>query len=109
MARQVKKKAKLAHEKGAQVQSNYRGSVYSVNTIVSLVQWPPGQVNLIADLDGSGQLGVIPALFAEPSGSTGALKPSPIACPAVYDAVARQKALDLYQQYNKENPASQGV
>mgnify|MGYP001259890904 CR=1 FL=1 len=93
------KKAKLAHEKRNDGVTQSRGTLFVPNKIVEKVEWPAGERGVIVELDGSGRLGIVSAWFAQTDKSTGELVPAEMSCPAVYDAIAGQKAVELYEAY----------
>ena len=51
----------------------------------------------IVDLDGNGTLGIVDRQFVL-SGDDG-LKPALVACPAVYDTIARDEAIQRHSAY----------
>ena len=99
MAGPGQKKAKLAHEKRADGQGQSSASRFALAKIVSAVDWPEGQSNIIVDINGEGQLAIIPSRFAMADPKSGELVPSLLASPVTYDHVSRQRAIDTYAAY----------
>ncbi|MDP6943673.1 MAG: hypothetical protein QF464_05945 [Myxococcota bacterium] len=89
------KKAKLAHEKQAQKAKVVLGG-FTFKSVVELVEHNGNEVAIV-DLDGDGTLGIVDRHFVL-SGDDG-LKPALVACPAVYDAVARTEAIQRHATY----------
>lgn len=106
MAGPMKKKAKLAHDKreGNQKKSTGDGR-FAVAKVLDLVAWPENEMSAIVDIDGKETLGLVARHFVLQDPSSGEWGPSTIACPAVYDAVARSKAVEAYTNFQaqKEN------
>ncbi len=96
MAKKVKK-AKLAHEKKKQGGGGGGLGGFTFQSVQELVEWPAGQAGAIVDLDGKGTLAIVDQHFVLHSG--GALKPALMACPAVYDAVARERAIERHSSW----------
>ena len=96
MAKKVKK-AKLAHEKKkpGEVQTGLGG--FTFQSVQELVDWPVGQAGAIVDLDGKGTLGIVDQHFVLHHG--GVLKAAVMACPAVYDTVARERAIERHASW----------
>jgi len=89
------KKAKLAHEKkGQQAQGAVGG--FTFKSVLELVQHNGNEVAIV-DLDGKGTLAIVDTHFV--LSDDGGLKPAMVACPAVYDAVARQEAIQRHASY----------
>ena len=100
------KKAKLAHEKRVEGAGASRGTLFVPSKIVDKVEWPAGERGVIVDLDGSGRLGIVSAWFAQTDKATGELVPAEMSCPAVYDAIAGQKAVERYEAYTAAHPSA---
>jgi hypothetical protein len=95
-----RKKAKLAHEKAArsiQPAAPQTGP-FAVRAVRALVETPTDGTRAVVELDETGALALVSPLFAA-SAPDGTLKPSCLACPAVYDEVARQRAVDAYARW----------
>ena len=89
------KKAKLAHEKkGNQAQEEL--GRFTFKSVLELVEHNGNEVAIV-DLDGQGTLAIVDKHFVR-AGEAG-LKPAMVACPAVYDAVARNEAIQRHQAY----------
>lgn len=89
------KKAKLAHEKKGQQAKKTLGG-FTFKSVLELVEHNGNQVAIV-DLDGAGTLGIVDKHFVLSSGS--GLTPAMIACPAVYDVVAREEAIQRHASY----------
>ena len=96
------KKAKLAHEKRAASTGASKGTLFVPNKVVEEVEWPAGQRSVVVDLDGTGRMGIVSSWFATKDKQTGELVPSQMSCPAVYDPIAGQKAIDQYAAYSAQ-------
>lgn len=89
------KKAKLAHEKkGGQAQGEV--GRFTFKSVLELVEHNGNEVAIV-DLDGQGTLAIVDKQFVHSDDS--GLKPAMVACPAVYDAVARQEAIQRHTSY----------
>lgn len=96
----AQKKAKLAHEKKAsQALEGSPLGQFTFAEVVELVEWPKGRQAAVVDLDGNGTKAIVDRHFVVYDPADGEAKPSRMACPALYDEVARQRALEAYQQY----------
>ena len=89
------KKAKLAHEKKGQEAQGALGG-FTFKTVVELVEHNGNEVAIV-DLDGKGTLGIVDKHFV--LSADGGLKPAMVACPAVYDVVAREEAIQRHSSY----------
>ena len=89
------KKAKLAHEKQIQ-QAKVSLGGFTFKSVVELVEHNGNEVAIV-DLDGAGTLGIVDRHFVL-SGDDGH-KPALVACPAVYDVVARDVAIQRHASY----------
>ena len=83
------KKAKTAQKK--EFESLEDKGQFRIATVLELVS-EGGKEAAIVQLDEKGTKGVVDAIFVL-KGADGSLKPREVACPAVYDAVAQQKAI----------------
>ena len=89
------KKAKLAHEKKGQQAKSALGG-FTFKSVLELVQYNGNEVAIV-DLDGDGTLAIVDTHFVLSDDS--GLKPALVACPAVYDAVAREEAIQRHTAY----------
>ncbi|MGM0577873.1 MAG: hypothetical protein ACQEXJ_19260 [Myxococcota bacterium] len=95
----VQKKAKLAHEKKAGgAEEGFKGQ-FNFRSVVELVEFSSGEKAAIVDLDGNGTLGIVDRHYVSTDPKTGEHRPSPMACPAVYDETARQLAIERHKSY----------
>ena len=93
----MNKKAKLAHEKRKSGEGDNNYSRFAPSQIIGEVAWPKGDKNILVDLDGNGTLAIVDRQFVL-SGDDG-LKPALVACPAVYDTIARDEAIQRHSAY----------
>ena len=89
------KKAKLAHEKKGQQAKSALGG-FTFKSVIELVEHNGNEVAIV-DLDGNGTLAIVDRQFVL-SGDDG-LKPALVACPAVYDTIARDEAIQRHSAY----------
>ena len=89
------KKAKLAHEKKGQ-QAKVALGGFTFKSVLELVEHNGNEVAIV-DLDGKGTLGIVDRHFV--LSSDAGLKPALVACPAVYDVVAREEAIQRHGAY----------
>lgn len=89
------KKAKLAHEKKKDGGGDKGLAGFTFKSVQELVEWPAGQAGAIVDLDGQGTLGIVDRHFVL-EGLDGSFGSALMACPAVYDSVAREKAIERH-------------
>lgn len=107
-APKAKKKAKLAHEKGirgGERQAKIAGE-FSVHRVFETISWPDGKHSAIVELEEGGDKAIVDRWFVRRSAETGEWEPSQMACPALYDEVARKNAIDRYSKYASEHPAA---
>jgi hypothetical protein len=103
--RSDKRKAKLAHERDSRQHKAEQGTRFTFNEVVRLVEWPEGQPAAIVDLDGRGTMAIVDRTYVTEDRRTGQPSPAPVACPAVYDAIARQRAIASYEAFSEEGGA----
>ncbi len=89
------KKAKLAHEKKGQQTKSALGG-FTFKSVLELVEYNGNEVAIV-DLDGNGTLAIVDRHFVLSDDS--GLKPAHVACPAVYDTVAREEAIQRHSTY----------
>ena len=89
------KKAKLAHEKKGQQAKAALGG-FTFKSVVELVEHNGNEVAIV-DLDGAGTLGIVDRHFV--LSNDDGHKPALVACPAVYDVVARDEAIQRHASY----------
>ncbi|MFT7578817.1 MAG: hypothetical protein ACI9MR_000478 [Myxococcota bacterium] len=91
------KKAKLAHEKQKPGQVS-KGRSFAIASVVEIVKDKSGFSGAIVDIDGLGTMGIVDADYTTKD-SDGNLTPRGISCPATYDPVAQQQAIERYQAH----------
>lgn len=96
---QKTKKAKLAHEKQRGGQETDLGRAFLANKVIELVEHQ-GKSGAVVELDEAGTLGIIDSMFVM-AAADGALTLRRFACPATYDPIAQQKAVERYQAYSQ--------
>ena len=89
------KKAKLAHEKKGQQATGALGG-FTFKSVLELVEHNGNEVAIV-DLDGKGTLAIVDRHFVLSDDS--GLKPALVACPAVYDRIAREEAIQRHASY----------
>jgi len=99
MAQNRTKKAKLAHEKkGNLAGSGDDSRAFVPNKIVELAEHE-GRSVAVVELDEKGTMGLIDGIYVIKD-ANGALMFRAMACPALYDSIAQQKAVDRYQSFS---------
>jgi hypothetical protein len=93
------RRAKLAHEaKGRQQGAGADlSSRFSVSKVLELVDYNGAQ-NAVVDFDGKGTLMMIDSFFVRKN-AEGELITNSTAIPVTYDRVAREDAVNLYNEY----------
>jgi hypothetical protein len=98
------KKAKLAHEKQKATAPKRSVGDFTFKKVVDVVEWPQGNSVAIVELQADGEplLGIVDRHFVM-SKTEGNYEPSRLACPAVYDPIARELAIERHRAYSAAN------
>ncbi len=97
------KKAKLAHDKKRNDTPQVATGQFTFKQVLGLVDWPKGQTSALVVLDGEGTVGLVDGAFVTRDRATGDLRPVAFACPAAYDAAARQQAIRRHADYQLQH------